>query len=107
MWPLVPGSLLEGDNCNQLMAHLLSQFLSLKFMYCVIFIFFIYLFLQITTNSKLLSTADIDDLCKCIPIQRQNVTLLTLQSFDTEQQFSRKIRYRRSPSYLSFTFHLL
>jgi len=74
-------------------------------MLCYFFYFFI--IFQITTNSKLLSTADIDDLCKCIPIQRQNVTLLTLQSFDTEQQFSRKIRYRRSPSYLSFTFHLL
>ncbi|XP_071137099.1 E3 ubiquitin-protein ligase rnf213-alpha-like [Mytilus edulis] len=47
---------------------------------------------QITTNSKLLATADIEVLCRFIPILKQNITLLTLQSFDTEQQFSRKIK---------------
>ncbi|VDI37174.1 Hypothetical predicted protein, partial [Mytilus galloprovincialis] len=47
---------------------------------------------QITTNSKLLSVADIEILCKVIPIQRKNVELLNLQSFDTEQQFSRQIK---------------
>ncbi|XP_052062678.1 E3 ubiquitin-protein ligase rnf213-alpha-like isoform X2 [Mytilus californianus] len=47
---------------------------------------------QITTNSKLLSVADIEILCKVISIQRKNVELLNLQSFDTEQQFSRQIK---------------
>ncbi|CAG2239382.1 RNF213 [Mytilus edulis] len=42
---------------------------------------------------KLLSTPDLEDLCKVLPIQRQNMTLLTLQSFDTEQQFCRQIRF--------------
>ncbi|CAC5418278.1 RNF213 [Mytilus coruscus] len=51
------------------------------------------IYAQITTNSKLMSTADIEILCRFIPIQKQNVTLLTLQSFDTEQQFNRKIKY--------------
>lgn len=51
------------------------------------------LIFQITTNSKLMSTADIEIMCRIIPIQKQNVTLLTLQSFDTEQQFSRKIKF--------------
>ncbi|XP_063404431.1 E3 ubiquitin-protein ligase rnf213-alpha-like [Mytilus trossulus] len=50
------------------------------------------IYAQITTNSKLMSTADIEILCRFIPIQKQNVTLLTLQSFDTEQQFNRKIK---------------
>ncbi|XP_063403574.1 E3 ubiquitin-protein ligase rnf213-alpha-like [Mytilus trossulus] len=51
------------------------------------------IYAQITTNSKLMSTADLEILCRFIPIQKQNVTLLTLQSFDTEQQFNRKIKY--------------
>ncbi|CAC5380698.1 RNF213 [Mytilus coruscus] len=51
------------------------------------------LFAQVTTHSKLLSTPDLEDLCQVLPIQRQNMTLLTLQSFDTEQQFCRQIRF--------------
>ncbi|XP_052062680.1 E3 ubiquitin-protein ligase rnf213-alpha-like isoform X2 [Mytilus californianus] len=47
---------------------------------------------QITTNSKLLSIADIDILCRFLPILRKNIVLLNLQSFDTEQQFSRQIK---------------
>lgn len=48
---------------------------------------------QITTHSKLLATTDIEILCRFIPIQRQNVTLLTLQSLNSEHQFSSKIGY--------------
>ncbi|XP_063441660.1 E3 ubiquitin-protein ligase rnf213-alpha-like [Mytilus trossulus] len=47
---------------------------------------------QITTNSKLLSIADLDILCRFLPILRKNIVLLNLQSFDTEQQFSRQIK---------------
>lgn len=48
---------------------------------------------QITTNSRILSSGELDDLCKEIPIQKENIHLLTLQSFHTEQQFSRQVRY--------------
>ncbi|CAG2226879.1 RNF213 [Mytilus edulis] len=48
---------------------------------------------EITTHSKLLSTPDLEDLSAALHIQRQNMTLLTLQSFDTEQQFCRQIRF--------------
>ncbi|CAG2252471.1 RNF213 [Mytilus edulis] len=47
---------------------------------------------QITTNSKLLSIADLNILCRFLPILRKNIVLLNLQSFDTEQQFSRQIK---------------
>ncbi|VDI80191.1 Hypothetical predicted protein, partial [Mytilus galloprovincialis] len=51
------------------------------------------LYVQITTHSKLLSHADVDMFCKSISsLQREHVLLMTLQSFDTEQQFSRKLR---------------
>ncbi|KAJ8315842.1 hypothetical protein KUTeg_007992 [Tegillarca granosa] len=47
---------------------------------------------QITTHSKLISTADLTDLSNSLNIPVRNLTLLTLQSFDTEQQFCRQIR---------------
>ncbi|XP_052086034.1 E3 ubiquitin-protein ligase RNF213-like [Mytilus californianus] len=47
---------------------------------------------QITTNSRILSQAECEDLCESIPIDRQNVISLTLQQFHTEQQFSKQIR---------------
>ncbi|XP_071172243.1 E3 ubiquitin-protein ligase RNF213-like [Mytilus edulis] len=51
------------------------------------------LIVQITTHSKLLSNADIDMLCKSMTsLRRRNVLLVTLQSFDTEQQFRSQIR---------------
>ncbi|CAG2212749.1 RNF213 [Mytilus edulis] len=48
---------------------------------------------QITTNSRILSQAECEDLCGSLPIDRQNVISLTLQQFHTEQQFSKQIRY--------------
>ncbi|KAL3881507.1 hypothetical protein ACJMK2_027939 [Sinanodonta woodiana] len=51
------------------------------------------LFAQITTHSKLLSTADKSDIHQAVGILPERIALETLQSFDTEQQFSRKIRY--------------
>ncbi|KAL3881508.1 hypothetical protein ACJMK2_027940, partial [Sinanodonta woodiana] len=51
------------------------------------------LFAQITTHSKLLSTADKSDIHQAVGIPPERIALETLQSFDTEQQFSRKIRY--------------
>ncbi|KAL3881512.1 hypothetical protein ACJMK2_027944 [Sinanodonta woodiana] len=50
------------------------------------------LFAQITTHSKLLSTADKSDIHQAVGISPERIALETLQSFDTEQQFSRKIR---------------
>ncbi|KAK3585578.1 hypothetical protein CHS0354_036765 [Potamilus streckersoni] len=50
------------------------------------------LFAQITTHSKLLSTADKSDIHRAVGIPPERIALETLQSFDTEQQFSRKIR---------------
>ncbi|XP_052087598.1 E3 ubiquitin-protein ligase rnf213-alpha-like isoform X5 [Mytilus californianus] len=49
-------------------------------------------FAQITTNSRILSTLELDDLAKEVPVARKNIHLLTLQSFHTEQQFSRQIK---------------
>ncbi|KAL3881517.1 hypothetical protein ACJMK2_027949 [Sinanodonta woodiana] len=51
------------------------------------------LFAQITTHSKLLSTADKSDIHQAVGIPPERIALETLQSYDTEQQFSRKIRY--------------
>ncbi|KAK3585575.1 hypothetical protein CHS0354_036762 [Potamilus streckersoni] len=50
------------------------------------------LFAQITTHSKLLSTADKSDIHREVGIPPYSIAMETLQSFDTEQQFSRKIR---------------
>ncbi|KAL3881511.1 hypothetical protein ACJMK2_027943, partial [Sinanodonta woodiana] len=50
------------------------------------------LFAQITTHSKLISTADKTDIHREVGIPPRNIAMETLQSFDTEQQFSRKIR---------------
>ncbi|CAG2186352.1 RNF213 [Mytilus edulis] len=49
-------------------------------------------FAQITTNSRILSTLELDDLAEEVPVSRKNIHLLTLQSFHTEQQFSRQIK---------------
>ncbi|XP_071122875.1 E3 ubiquitin-protein ligase RNF213-like [Mytilus edulis] len=48
---------------------------------------------QITTNSRILSPAEVDDLCTSLQIDKQNVTSLKLQQFYTEQQFSKQIRF--------------
>ena len=47
---------------------------------------------QITTHSKLLSSMDVDQLHGAAGIKRDNIEVLALQAFDTEQQFSRKLR---------------
>ena len=48
--------------------------------------------LQVTTHSKLLSTSDRVDISAATDIEVTNIMLETLQSFDTEQQFSNKIK---------------
>lgn len=50
-------------------------------------------FLQITTHSKLMSEADRQDIEKRLPFFSGKVCLLSLQAFDTEQQFSYQIRF--------------
>ncbi|VDI21571.1 Hypothetical predicted protein, partial [Mytilus galloprovincialis] len=49
-------------------------------------------FIQITTNSRILSIVELADLCNTITVPTRNVHLLTLQSFHTEQQFSRQVK---------------
>ena len=49
-------------------------------------------FLQITTHSKLLSSSDRLDISVATDIEVPNIILETLQSFDTEQQFTNKIK---------------
>ena len=49
-------------------------------------------FSQVTTHSKLLSSADKSEIANATEIP--NVMLETLQAFDTEQQFSCRIRYQ-------------
>ncbi|KAL3881524.1 hypothetical protein ACJMK2_027956, partial [Sinanodonta woodiana] len=50
------------------------------------------LFAQITTHSKLLSSTDKLDIQRSVEIPPGRIVLESLQSFDTEQQFSSKIR---------------
>ncbi|KAK3585590.1 hypothetical protein CHS0354_036776 [Potamilus streckersoni] len=49
-------------------------------------------FAQVTTHSKLLSPSDKEDISIATEISVSRLSLEALQSFDTEQQFSRKIR---------------
>ncbi|KAL3881537.1 hypothetical protein ACJMK2_027969, partial [Sinanodonta woodiana] len=49
-------------------------------------------FAQVTTHSKLLSPSDKEDISIATGISLSRLSLEALQSFDTEQQFSRKIR---------------
>lgn len=48
---------------------------------------------QITTNSNLLTPGEVKDIAKCTNIDSGLVSILSLQSFDTEQQFCRQLRY--------------
>eukprot|EP00105_Crassostrea_gigas_P007930 XP_011422347.1 PREDICTED: E3 ubiquitin-protein ligase rnf213-alpha isoform X2 [Crassostrea gigas] len=50
------------------------------------------LYEQVTTHSKLITTVDVSDLSQYLHIPRPQITLLTLQSFDTEQQFCRQVK---------------
>ncbi|XP_052083737.1 E3 ubiquitin-protein ligase rnf213-alpha-like [Mytilus californianus] len=47
---------------------------------------------QITTNSRIFAASEVEELCESLSLRRENVTVLTLQQFHTEQQFSRKIK---------------
>lgn len=48
--------------------------------------------LQITTHSKLMSETDKQVIERKLPFLSGKVSLLSLQAFDTEQQFSNQIR---------------
>lgn len=48
---------------------------------------------QITTNSNLLTPGEVRDISKCAKLDLDLVSILSLQSFDTEQQFCRQLRY--------------
>ncbi|XP_062600033.1 E3 ubiquitin-protein ligase rnf213-alpha-like, partial [Saccostrea cucullata] len=50
------------------------------------------LFAQVTTNSTLITTVDVAELSQYLHIPHTQITLLTLQSFDTEQQFCRQVK---------------
>ncbi|XP_061169274.1 E3 ubiquitin-protein ligase rnf213-alpha-like [Saccostrea echinata] len=50
------------------------------------------LYAQVTTNSKLITTVDVAELSQYLHIPHTQITLLTLQSFDTEQQFCRQVK---------------
>ncbi|XP_062591685.1 E3 ubiquitin-protein ligase rnf213-alpha-like, partial [Saccostrea cucullata] len=50
------------------------------------------LYAQVTTNSKLITTVDVAELSQYLHIPYTQITLLTLQSFDTEQQFCRQVK---------------
>lgn len=47
---------------------------------------------QVTTHSKLITSADLKEMSHSLGIPEENMMLLNLQSFDTEQQFCRQIR---------------
>lgn len=48
---------------------------------------------QITTNSNLLTPGEVKDIARCTNINPGLVSILSLQSCDTEQQFCRQLRY--------------
>ncbi|XP_041346956.1 E3 ubiquitin-protein ligase rnf213-alpha-like, partial [Gigantopelta aegis] len=50
------------------------------------------LFAQVTTHSKLLTDQEKEKIMTCFDLTANNIILLTLQSFDTEQQFCQQIR---------------
>ncbi|XP_071112375.1 E3 ubiquitin-protein ligase rnf213-alpha-like [Haliotis cracherodii] len=47
---------------------------------------------QVTTHSKLLTDQEKEDLSRHLSLPPNNIILLTLQSFDTEQQFAQQIK---------------
>ncbi|XP_021363666.1 E3 ubiquitin-protein ligase rnf213-alpha-like isoform X2 [Mizuhopecten yessoensis] len=49
-------------------------------------------FAQVTTHSKLITSVDLEELSCKLGIPVDNMVLLNLQSFDTEQQFCRQVR---------------
>ncbi|XP_033741837.1 E3 ubiquitin-protein ligase rnf213-alpha-like [Pecten maximus] len=49
-------------------------------------------FAQVTTHSKLITSVDLEELSLKLGIPIDNMVLLNLQSFDTEQQFCRQVK---------------
>ncbi|XP_060085808.1 E3 ubiquitin-protein ligase RNF213-like [Ylistrum balloti] len=49
-------------------------------------------FAQVTTHSKLITSVDLEELSHKLGIPNDNMVLLNLQSFDTEQQFCRQVK---------------
>jgi hypothetical protein len=47
---------------------------------------------QVSTHSRLLSENDIADICQATKFKRRDLELLTLQQFQTEQQFLKQVR---------------
>ncbi|XP_048586969.1 E3 ubiquitin-protein ligase rnf213-alpha-like isoform X2 [Nematostella vectensis] len=47
---------------------------------------------QVSTHSRLLSEHDLPAVCDAVQLKRRDVEYLTLQQFQTEQQFSKRIR---------------
>ncbi|XP_048587615.1 E3 ubiquitin-protein ligase rnf213-alpha isoform X3 [Nematostella vectensis] len=47
---------------------------------------------QVSTHSRLLSEYDLPAVCDAVQLKRRDVEYLTLQQFQTEQQFSKRIR---------------
>ena len=45
-----------------------------------------------TTHSHLLSSQELNELCQCIDMREDQVLCFLLQEFDTEMDFSNKIR---------------
>lgn len=69
----------------------------------ILFVFFF--ILQITTHAKLLSETDKQVIERKLPFLSGKVSLLSLQAFDTEQQFSNQIRlYVFSEYYIVWSF---
>ncbi|XP_041350668.1 E3 ubiquitin-protein ligase rnf213-alpha-like [Gigantopelta aegis] len=50
------------------------------------------LYAQVTTHSKLLTDQEKKEIMTCFGLTENNIILLTLQSFDTEQQFCQQIK---------------
>jgi hypothetical protein len=46
---------------------------------------------QVSTHSRLLSENDIEDICQATEFKRRDLELLTLQQFQTEQQFLKQV----------------
>lgn len=61
--------------------------------FCLQIIVFITVCIQVTTHSKLLTEQERLDLCQHLPVCA--ITLLSLQAFDTEQQFCQQLRSER------------
>ncbi|XP_062574185.1 E3 ubiquitin-protein ligase rnf213-alpha-like [Saccostrea cucullata] len=50
-------------------------------------------YIQVTTHSQLMTETDIQELSRGLELKRDQILPLSLQSFETEQQFCRQIKY--------------